>query len=222
MCIALIAIVITISLLDEFSNSDLNSESTKGRSQGRTTILGAGCPEKGLSVNRKPLMPGPPPIGGPGVVIREFNGQSGTVASVAFSPDGQRVLAGSSDQSVRLWNAFSGALIHEFKGHSGAVSSVAFSPDGQRVLSGSSDQSVRLWDAASRPTPRVQGPFGCGSSVTFSPDGQRVLSGSSDQSVRLWDVASGALIHEFNSNWGTVSSVAFSPDGRRISFWPER
>jgi hypothetical protein len=104
-CIALIAIVITIPLLDEFSNGDLNSESSKGRSQGGppSSEPGASAQSKGLSVSRKPPMPGSPaavmPIGEPGVVIREFNGQSGGVSSVAFSPDGERVLAGSSDQT---------------------------------------------------------------------------------------------------------------------------
>jgi WD40 repeat protein len=39
-----------------------------------------------------------------GVLIREFKGNSGAVSAVAFSPDGQRILSGSSDQSLRLWD----------------------------------------------------------------------------------------------------------------------
>src|SRR5262245_26334392 len=70
------------------------------------------------------------------------------VTSVAFSPDGARVLSGSRANTIRLWDAAAGALLRAFEGHSDAVTSVAFSPDGARVLSGSEDNTVRLWDAA--------------------------------------------------------------------------
>ncbi len=57
--------------------------------------------------------------------------------SVAFSPDGARVLSGSGDKTLKLWDAATGALLRTFEGHSDTVISVAFSPDGTRVLSGS-------------------------------------------------------------------------------------
>ena len=73
---------------------------------------------------------------------------SSFVSSVAFSPDGSRVLSGSHDNTVKLWDATTGALLRTFKGHAQRISSVAFSPDGARVLSGSLDNTVKLWDAA--------------------------------------------------------------------------
>jgi hypothetical protein len=66
---------------------------------------------------------------------------------VAFSPDGQRVISGSGDQTLRLWDARTGQALGEpWQGHSDGVWSVAFSPDGRRVISGSRDQTLRLWD----------------------------------------------------------------------------
>src|SRR5262245_11812940 len=73
---------------------------------------------------------------------------SGVGLSVAFSADGTRVLSGSDDDTIKLWDAATGALIRTFEGHSGWVSSVAFSADGARVLSGSRDKTIKLWDAA--------------------------------------------------------------------------
>ena len=61
----------------------------------------------------------------------------GPVWSVAFSPDGQSVVSGSEDNTVRLWSVESGELLQTMKGHTSLVSSVAFSPDGQYVVSGS-------------------------------------------------------------------------------------
>ena len=54
------------------------------------------------------------------------------VRSVAFSPDGKRIVSGSCDNTVRLWDADSGKPIGEpMKGHTNRVYSVAFSPDGK-------------------------------------------------------------------------------------------
>src|SRR5262245_52079657 len=75
-------------------------------------------------------------------------GHSQSVLSVAFSPDGTRVLSGSRERTVKLWDKSTGALIRTFEGHAYVVDSVAFSPDGQRVLSGSEDKTIKLWDAA--------------------------------------------------------------------------
>jgi len=72
-------------------------------------------------------------------------GHSGGVTSVAFSPDGTRVLSGSGDKTIKLWDAATGALIRTFAGHSYRVSSVAFSTDGSRVLSGSLDGTICIW-----------------------------------------------------------------------------
>jgi hypothetical protein len=55
--------------------------------------------------------------------------------------------SGSSDNTLRLWDAVSGAHQNTLEGHTGAVTLVAFSPDGTRVVSGSWDNTLRLWDA---------------------------------------------------------------------------
>ena len=69
------------------------------------------------------------------------------VFSVAISPDGQRLVTGSFDKTVQLWDAVSGAHLNTFKGHSEAVLSVSYSQDGTRIASGSNDNTIRLWDA---------------------------------------------------------------------------
>ena len=68
---------------------------------------------------------------------------------MAFSPDGQSVVSGSIDKTVRLWSVESGELMRTMEGHTDQVNSVAFSPDGQSVVSGSLDKTVRLWSVES-------------------------------------------------------------------------
>ncbi|MGH9940137.1 MAG: WD40 repeat domain-containing protein, partial [Blastocatellia bacterium] len=78
--------------------------------------------------------------------IRRFEGHTGAVRSVSFSPNGRYALSGSSDATLRLWEVESGREIRRFEGHIYEVTSVSFSPDGRYALSGSVDKTMRLWE----------------------------------------------------------------------------
>jgi WD40 repeat protein len=152
----------------------------------------------------------------PKIEIVPVLGHSAVVLSVAFSPDGTRVLSGSWDHTMMLWDTATGALIRTFEGHSGGVSSVAFSPSGNRVLSGSWDGTIKLWEAPTGALIRTFKDTGAVNSVAFSPDGARMLSGSDDKTIKLWDVGTGALIRTFEGHSDRVRSVTFSPDADRV------
>ncbi|MEP0983106.1 PD40 domain-containing protein [Leptolyngbya sp. FACHB-17] len=67
------------------------------------------------------------------------------VVSVSFSPDGQTIVSGSFDYTIKLWKR-DGTPITTLKGHDESVWSVSFSPDGQTIASGGSiDKTVKLW-----------------------------------------------------------------------------
>src|SRR5262249_56759724 len=58
------------------------------------------------------------------------------VSSVAVSPDGQRIVSGNLDSTVKVWDVDTGQATLTFKGHWGSVTGVAFSPDGKRFVTG--------------------------------------------------------------------------------------
>ena len=126
-----------------------------------------------------------------------LEGHGSSVWSVAFSPDSQRIVSGSLDNTLRLWDAQTGAPIGEpLAGHEEAVLSVAFSPDSQRIVSGSRDNTLRLWDAQTGAPigEPLEGHGAAVLSVAFSPDSQRIVSGSDDNTLRLWEVSPEAWI----------------------------
>ena len=72
---------------------------------------------------------------------------NGVVLSVEFSKDSAKIVSGSHDNSVRVWDASTGAELQQLNGHTYSVTSVAFSHDDIYIVSGSYDNSVRVWDA---------------------------------------------------------------------------
>ena len=86
-----------------------------------------------------------------GAIKATLEGHTGSVNSVAFSPDGNTIASGSSDDTVKLWDVsrpFQPRVPKAtLSNHGNWVSSVAFSPDGTRLASSCSDGVVRLWNA---------------------------------------------------------------------------
>jgi WD40 repeat protein len=64
--------------------------------------------------------------------------------TVAFSPDDQRIVSGSGDGTVRIWDANGGEVLLILRGHEGPVRAADFSPDGDQIVSGSADKTVRV------------------------------------------------------------------------------
>jgi WD40 repeat protein len=154
------------------------------------------------------------------VVNRPFKGHTNRILSVAYSPDGKRVLSGSADETLCEWDIDVGHIVAgPFKGHNGRVLSVAYSPDGKGVASGSSDMTIRVWDIE---TSRVKvTPFkdrgALIRSVAFSPDGKQIVTGSSDGTLRVWGIESGRVtLGPRMAHWGDVVLVAYSSNGERV------
>jgi eukaryotic-like serine/threonine-protein kinase len=151
------------------------------------------------------------------LALKTLRGHLTAVNSVAFSPDGQRIVTGSHDQTAKVWEATSGRGLFTLKGHRAPIWSVAFSPDGQRIVTGSQDVTARIWEVAGgKELLMLKGHNGQIRSVAFSPDGQRIVTGSSDHTAKVWEAASGRELLTLKGHSAPIQSVAFSPDGQRI------
>jgi DNA-binding beta-propeller fold protein YncE len=153
-----------------------------------------------------------------------LKGHMAQVFSVAYSPDGRRIVSGGFGNDPRtrktfgelkVWEAATGRNLLTLKGHTGNVWRVAYSPDGKRIVSGGGE--LKVWDAATgQNLLSLKGHTWGVSSVAYSPDGRRIVSGSWDKTLKVWDAATGQELLTLKGHTGYVLSVAYSPDGRRI------
>jgi len=144
-----------------------------------------------------------------------FPRHSDAVLSVAFSPDGQRIVSAGDNRTAIVWDAWTGQKQFTLKGHTGRIWSVAFSPDGRRIVSaGNEDRTAKVWDAQTgREQLTLKGHTESVQCVAFSPDGRRIVSAGEDRTARVWDAKTGEQLLSLNGHAGEVRWAAFSPDG---------
>jgi WD40 repeat protein len=83
-----------------------------------------------------------------GKEIRRLEGVQRDVSSIAFSPEGRRVVvASTNDNAFHMWDVETGKKTHRFEGHTDRVTSLAYYSNGAYIASGSLDKSVRFWTA---------------------------------------------------------------------------
>jgi WD40 repeat protein len=166
-----------------------------------------------------------------GKELQRLEGHKDIVFSVAFSPDGKRLLSTSGgdrrdgqwsereDHTIRLWDLASGKEVRRFGEPMDWALCGTFSPDGKLIATGTrnKDPLVRLWDPATGKEVRpLEGHTSGVRSACFSPDGKTLATASYDQTIRLWDVASGKALKVLRGHNGWIDRVVFAPDGKTL------
>jgi len=161
-----------------------------------------------------------------GLMQQGLYGHTDVITTLDISRDGQRLISGGWDQTVRVWDLASGARLHRFDTQTDRILMARFDPVGDHALvavgrdSGSPVDSrtlyYRLGTLALEHT--LRGHTDWLWSVGYSPDGNLLATGSGhlntaegDNSVRLWDTATGAELAVIQGHDNTVNGVDFHP-----------
>jgi WD40 repeat protein len=125
---------------------------------------------------------------------RTLEGHTGSISHCAVSPDGHQIVSASSDKTLKIWDAISGAEKNTLVGHTDNVSCCAISPDNTFIVSGSWDHTLKLWDAASG-FERYTIKTGSVNQCAVSQDSLRIISnGGAD--TQVWDANTGNLLYK--------------------------
>jgi WD40 repeat protein len=163
-----------------------------------------------------------------GRAIKSPNGPNEPVSSVAWSPDGARLAAGTENGTVIIWNSANGEALRRLNQHHGEllVRDVAFSPDGACLASCGDDGKIKVWTLSNNETQMidVKDWKNC-HSVAFDRTGTQLaaatygapIAGTYDAPILVWDLRTKKQIHTLRGHSRMVLDGRFSPDGTYIA-----
>ncbi|KAI8933362.1 hypothetical protein NX059_009981 [Plenodomus lindquistii] len=147
--------------------------------------------------------------------VLKQQGHFDSMNTIAYSPEGQRIITAADDGKIKVWDVNSGFCVVTFTEHMGGVSACEFAKRGNVLFTASLDGSIRAWDLIRYRNFRT---FTAPSRLSFSslavdPSGEVVCAGSIDSfDIHIWSVQTGQLLDRLSGHEGPVSSLAFSPD----------
>ena len=150
-----------------------------------------------------------------------FRGQCG---AWAITPDGQAVVTGSLDNSLRVLDLINGTERFSLRGHTEYISDLAITTDGKLAVSASRDKTLKVWDLENGTEHfTLRGHSDAVKTVAITPDGQLAVSGSSDHTLKVWNLKDGSECFTLTGHSGEVGMVAITSDGRQAvsSSWED-
>jgi RNA polymerase sigma factor (sigma-70 family) len=152
-----------------------------------------------------------------GAKVRELTleGNFDGCMSLAFSPDGKKLLSGG-DRVLRLFDLVTGKQLDLFEAGP-QVRRLAYSPDGKTFAVGRHDTSARIYDAETlKKLHELPGHKYLVRHLVYTPDGKALITVDGDKTIRFWDVATGKKGREITCD-DFLECVAVSPDGGTLA-----
>ena len=150
---------------------------------------------------------------------RNPNTHRNVIYTLIFNHQGDLLISGSADQTIKVWNAVTGNLKFTLNGHTDVVNSLAISPCDRWLISGSADQTIRIWDLTI-PTQKsvvIDEHSHAITALAFTPDGKYFISAAKDNELKLWCLKTRKNLYIYANNINNINSIAISPDSKLMA-----
>jgi len=151
---------------------------------------------------------------------------------VSYSPNGNNIVSGSSDNNIHIWDINNGHCIKYCYGHTNSITCISYSSNGKYIVSGSRDKSIRVWNTdtnncikicddtfvlgATMPYKNMFGHTNSIICVAFSIDCKFIVSYSVDKTIRIWNTIDSKCIKIFPNHLESISNIIYSQDNKFI------
>lgn len=156
----------------------------------------------------------------PNAVGATLTGHQGNVKCIEFiGEEGKKIISGSSDNTLRIWDTESAQCLDVLHGHRSRIWDLSTTHEGDFVASASGDSTVKIWNlknAKASCATTLNGHAGDVYSVRYHPNESHLVTGGYDKTVRLFDVNTGAIIKTFPGHQLAVTKTIFNPLGNLV------
>jgi WD40 repeat protein len=138
------------------------------------------------------------------------------VSAIVVIPDGKKVISGSKDNTLKIWDLEKRKLLFILRGHSESVTTVAITSDGKRVISGSKDSTIKVWNLGNRKFSfTLNDESNSINTVGLILDKKRVISSLKDKILKPWNLIRSQLArHRKDRDW--ITAVAVTPNDKYV------
>ena len=144
------------------------------------------------------------------------NGLAPGVQHLVFSPDGKKLVSGTSGDEVQMWDVETGDALASFTEHNPkreVITALAFSSDGALLAVGS-NKRIRVM-GSNKQIRLKEVPNGV-ETLVFAPDSTVLVSGLRNGEIELWNLATGNKLTTLDGHSEPVETLVFSPDGKTL------
>ena len=149
-------------------------------------------------------------------IIKKLKYHKDKVLTVEYSPNGECLISGSEDKTMKLYNILTNEVIINIEAHYAGVKNVGFFNNGNKLIS-AGDKSIKIWNLEGIQEKILLGHHSYILSFDVSPNNIYLASGSYEKYFRLWDINKGKEINSVKGHDKSVVTVSISPDNKLIA-----
>ncbi|MFM6269383.1 MAG: hypothetical protein ACKPFA_23205, partial [Dolichospermum sp.] len=150
---------------------------------------------------------------------------NGNTCEMSLTPDGTKMISGSLDKTINVWDLATGKALLTFSSDYISVHKIAVTPDGNQIISGGWSPAIKVWDLSSGAElstlygHKELGFYGGNSginSIAITPDSTSIISGGEDTTIKVWNLANRKIVQTLYGHTNSAKTVLPTPDNQYI------